>query len=116
MAATMPAMPAPSTSTDVPGAGGDSLIGPLKVEVSARASSVMAWYMAALPATTPIMLRRERLVGAIGWAVILSPRNKSWPLARQTPVPTWRHPSSRVCFDAWDRDSIPDPQRDLSGV
>src|SRR3954465_689665 len=66
----MPAMPAPSTSTDVPVGGADSLIGPLKVEVSAKASSVMAWYMAALPATTPIMLRRERLEGACGWSVM----------------------------------------------
>src|SRR5471032_947134 len=61
----MPAMPAPSTSTEVPFGGGDSLIGPLKVEVSAKAISVMAWYMAALPATTPIMLRSERRLGAI---------------------------------------------------
>src|SRR5258705_2045897 len=72
----MPAMPAPSTSTEAPDGGADSLIGPLKVEVSARASSVMAWYIAVLPATTPIMLRRERRLGAQGWSVMLSPRDK----------------------------------------
>ncbi len=32
IAATMPEMPAPSTSTEVPAGGGDSLIGPLKVD------------------------------------------------------------------------------------
>src|ERR1700704_2617395 len=72
----MPAMPAPSTSTEVPGGGGDSLIGSLKVEVSARASSVMAWYIAALPATTPIILRSERRLGAKDWSIMLSPRDK----------------------------------------
>src|SRR5579883_2643431 len=69
----MPAMPAPSTRTEVPGGGWDSLMGPVKVEPSAYPSSVIAWYMAALPATTPIMLRRERRLGALVWSVIVFP-------------------------------------------
>src|SRR5436190_22564904 len=98
MAATMPAMPAPSTRTDVPDGGADSLIGSLNVEVSARASSVMAWYIAALPATTPIMLRRERRLGAKGWSVILSPRDKVMRRKqRHSLYPAWRFPV-RACF------------------
>ena len=59
-AATMPAMPAPRISTELPAGGRDSLMGPSKLEPSAKPSSVMAWYMAALPATTPIIWNRLR--------------------------------------------------------
>jgi len=61
----MPAIPAPRISTLLPAGGRDSLIGPSKLEPSAYPSSVMAWYMAALPATTPIIWNRERRLGAV---------------------------------------------------
>ena len=56
----MPASPAPRMRTDAPFGSPSSFIGPLYPDSDANPSEVIAWYIAALPATAPISESRSR--------------------------------------------------------
>src|SRR6476469_5156777 len=61
----MPARPAPSTSTDAPFGSPLSLSGPSYLDSDAKPRLVMAWYIAALPATEPTSDSRSRRLGIV---------------------------------------------------
>ena len=59
----MPAIPAPSTSTDAP-RGAPEIDRVPNGDSAAKPSAVIAWYIAAPPAVTPIMRKRSRRLSA----------------------------------------------------
>ncbi len=61
----MPAMPAPSTSTDAPGGALPTAGGPVQVDSAATPRLLIAWYIAALPAVMPIIRSHWRRVSAV---------------------------------------------------
>ena len=56
----MPAIPAPSTSTEAPRGAAPSAIGPWNEDSAAKPRLCIAWYMAVVPAVRPIIVSNWR--------------------------------------------------------
>src|SRR5271165_4492251 len=71
----MPAIPAPSTNTDAPFGAPCKSIGPRDGDSAAIPKLLIAWYIAALPADTPIMRSSSRRLsaGVVESSCIVSP-------------------------------------------